>query len=182
MPPSYEVSFASSNRHKFREAAEILAPYGIKLSFLRCSLEEIQSDSIVRISRRKAQDAFGRFKTPVSVEDDGLEIDSLKKFPGPYSAFVFDTIGNEGVLRLVGRDRRASFMSAVTYCDLQQTVSFEFGVRGRISASVRGKGWGYDPIFIPDGTDRTFAQLDDKNSVSHRYGALKEFSEWFLGR
>lgn len=182
MRQSCEVSFASSNRHKFREAAEILAPYGIRLSLLRCSLEEIQSDSIVKISRRKAQDAFARFKTPVIVEDDGLEIDSLKKFPGPYSAFVFDTIGNEGVLRLVGRDRRASFVSAVTYCDRRQTVSFEFGVRGRISASVRGKGWGYDPIFIPDGANRTFAQLDDKNSVSHRYGALKEFSEWFLRR
>ena len=183
MPGSSEaVSFASSNRHKFAEASRILAGHGIGLSFLECSLEEIQSGSVRDISVHKARTAFARFQRPVIVEDDGLEIDSLRGFPGPYSSFVFDTIGNGGILKLVGTDRRAAFVSAVTYCDTDHTVSFESRVRGMISAGEAGEGWGYDPIFIPDGRRGTFAQLDDKNSVSHRYASLTKFSEWFLNR
>lgn len=190
MPPSSRIIlFASSNRHKFEEASRILDSFGIGLSHLRCALEEIQSDSTAEISRHKARRAFGMCKRPVIVEDDGLEIDSLGGFPGPYSSYVFDTIGNRGILDLVGRRRRgASFVSVVTYCDRTRLRSFAAKVPGRISQSARGRGWGYDPIFVPRGTSMTFAQLpvDDnsnnsKDRVSHRYLALKKFSRWLAG-
>lgn len=188
MPPSSSrILFASSNRHKFQEASRILDPLGIKTSHLRCSPEEIQSDSVARISRHKARHAFGLCKKPVIVEDDGLTIDSLGGFPGPYSSYVFDTVGNRGILDLVNRHRRlrktASFVSVVTYCDRAHLESFSARVRGRISPSARGTGWGYDPIFIPRGTSKTFAQLDaanDKDRASHRRAALVKFSRWFL--
>lgn len=181
MPPSSSgaVSFASSNRRKFLEASAILGP-GIGLRFLRSSPEEIQSGSIRAISRHKARSAFARHGRRLIVEDDGLEIDSLGGFPGPYSSFVFGTIGNAGILRLVGRDRGASFVSVVTFCDGEDLVSFEARVAGRISRSARGRGWGYDPIFVPAGAGGTFAELGGrKNSVSHRYRALTKFAGWF---
>jgi len=182
MRPSSRVLFASSNRHKFSEARDILATYDIDLGFFRCSLDEIQSDSIRTISRHKARHAFKLSKKPVIVEDDGLEIPSLRKFPGPYSSFVFGTIGNRGIIRLVGQNRTAFFVSVVTYCDRSRLVSFGAKVPGKISKTERGKGWGYDPIFIPRGKGKTFAELGDKNSVSHRYRAMKKFSSWFLHR
>lgn len=182
MRRSSDVLFASSNRHKFSEARDILDGLGIRLSFFPCSLQEIQSDSIGDISRHKARQAFELAGRPVLVEDDGLEIPSLGGFPGPYSSYVYDTIGNRGILDLVGADRDAFFVAVVTYCDGNDTSSFEARIPGRISEDARGQGWGYDPIFIPRERTRTFAESDDKNSVSHRHGALVRFSEWFARR
>ncbi len=182
MRPLSRLLFASSNRHKFSEAQNILATYGIGLELFSCSLQEIQSDSIRAVSRHKAEHAFRLSRRPVIVEDDGLEITSLRGFPGPYSSFAFDTIGNRGILNLVGRNRAAFFVSVITYRDRNDMVSFGARIPGRISRAARGRGWGYDPIFIPDGQTKTFAELAGKNSVSHRFRALKKFSSWFLHR
>ena len=173
------VYFASSNRHKFYEAESILAGHDIKLELFQCKLEEIQSCDIPSIAYHKAKSAFKLCKEPVIVEDAGLQILSLNKFPGPYSSYVFQTIGNKGILNLVGRNRQAVFKSVIAYCDRQHLLCFTATVSGTVSETIRGKGWGYDPIFIPDGKNQTFAEIDDKNSVSHRYKALIKFAEWF---
>ena len=144
--------FASSNRHKFNEAKSILASYQIKLEFLKCTLEEIQANSIKDIANHKAKAAFRLCKKPVIVEDAGLHILSLGNFPGPYSSYVFQTIGNKGILDLVKRNnRRAFFESVITYCDNKQIHSFNAKISGKLSKTIQGKGWGYDPIFIPNG-------------------------------
>ncbi len=181
-PQLSRVYFASSNLHKFDEARSILASSGIDLEFFRCSLEEIQSDSLKDIASHKARGAFKLCKKPVIVEDAGLQIFSLNKFPGPYSSYVFETIGNRGILNLVGRNRRATFESVTVYCDRQQLLSFTATVHGKLSKTVQGRGWGFDPIFVPNTKNQTFANLKDKNSVSHRYKALNKFSKWFLNR
>ncbi|RNJ76177.1 MAG: non-canonical purine NTP pyrophosphatase [Nitrosopumilus sp. D6] len=179
MPPSYDVVFASSNRHKYSEARQILDSFGMTLGFFRCRLEELQSDSLVRIAAGKARDAFSRCNRPVIVEDDGLFIDSLGGFPGPYSSYVFETIGNRGILKLVGSKRSAKFVSVITYCDGTTLKSFNASVNGFISRRQSGSGWGYDPIFVGSDSE-TFARSKLKNESSHRYRALKKFSSWFL--
>ncbi|MDH3618451.1 MAG: non-canonical purine NTP pyrophosphatase, partial [Nitrosopumilus sp.] len=98
MPQSFDLFFASSNIHKFQEAKKILDDFGIKLGFFKCQLEEIQSNSIQDIAKHKAKQAFKKCKKPIIVEDAGLFINSLKGFPGPYSSYVFQTLGNEGIL------------------------------------------------------------------------------------
>ena len=114
------------------------------------------------------------------VEDDGIFIDSLGGFPGPYSSYVHKTIGNKGILNLLKYNRGAKFVSTITYCDKNGLESFEGKLDGTISKSQKGRGWGYDPIFIPKNMQKTFAQLDEKNIISHRYKALKKFSNWYL--
>jgi XTP/dITP diphosphohydrolase len=57
---------------------------------------------------------------------------------------------------------------------------FEGRTEGRISAKQKGKGWGYDPIFIPNGKNKTYAEMSDKNTISHRYRALQKFATWYL--
>ena len=59
-------------------------------------------------------------------------------------------------------------------------ILFKANVKGKISKNPRGKGWGYDPIFIPDGKNETYAMIRNKNEISHRYKALKKFSNWFV--
>ena len=172
--------FVSSNTNKFKEAKEILASFGISIQFFKLNLKEIQSNSIKEIATKKAQDAFSKCKKPLIVEDDGLNIDSLDGFPGPYSSYAHKTIGNKGILNLLKQNRNAKFISTITYCDKNGLESFEGKLDGTISKSQKGKGWGFDPIFIPKNTKKTFAQLNDKNIISHRYKALKKFSNWYL--
>ena len=180
MQQSSDLFFVSSNKHKYLEAKTILDSFGIRLGFLKSSLEEIQSDSIKKIAIKKAADAFSKCDKPLIVEDDGLFVNSLDGFPGPYSSFVFQTIGNQGILNLLGTKRGAKFVSLITYCDKETIKSFEGRIDGSISEKPKGEGWGYDPIFIPKNSTKTFAETKNKNELSHRYKALKKFASWYL--
>ena len=177
---SFDLFFVSSNKHKFEEAKMILDSFGIKLRFYKTELEEIQSSSLRKIALSKAKDAFAKCKKPVIIEDDGLFMDSLDGFPGPYSSYVFKTIGNKGILNLVGKNRKAKFVSIITFCNKNYLESFESRLDGKIASVLKGIGWGYDPIFLPGNSKKTFAQMENKNINSHRYQALKKFSKWYF--
>ena len=180
MPELYDVLFASSNVHKYEEAEKILAEFGIKLGFLQTNLVEIQDDSLSKIAMQKALDAYDRCNNAVIVEDDGLFIDSLSGFPGPYSSYIFNTIGNNGILKLIEDNRGAEFVAIIAFCDSSnEPILFESKVVGTISKNIQGIGWGYDPIFIPENQNKTYAELADKNKISHRYESLKKFASWF---
>lgn len=156
--------------------------YNIPVDFAQISLVEIQSDSLDEIAKEKTKSAFTQVGKPVIVEDDGLFIDSLKGFPGQYSSFVFKTIGNEGILKLLAEstNRTASFRSLIAFYDGNRLSISEGRIDGRISEKITEGGWGYDPIFIPAGTDLTFAQLkENKNKYSHRKKALDNFARWY---
>lgn len=182
MQQLFDIIFSSSNPHKYQEAQKILETFGIKLGFYKCNLDELQSNSLKEIANNKSIQAFQKCKKPTIVEDDGLFIESLGGFPGPYSSYVFKTIGNKGILNLLKKNRRAKFVSVISYSDKKITKSFESHLDGIISKKISGKGWGYDPIFIPSNSKLTFAQLKEKNKISHRYKALKKFSSWYLDK
>jgi XTP/dITP diphosphohydrolase len=176
-----QVTFVSTNKNKFLEAQAILAPLGISVEFVKLALLEIQSDSLEEIAKEKARDAFARVGRPVIIEDDGLFIHSLNGFPGQYSSFVFKTIGNEGILKLLDKSdkRSAEFRSLIVYFDGRVMSVSEGRVPGKIADAVSDGGWGYDPIFIPEGSSLTFAQLkDQKNKFSHRKKGLEAFAKW----
>jgi len=135
MLQSFDLFFTSSNYHKYKEAKIILDSFGIHLGFFKTDLEEIQSSSLKKIAIKKAADAFHKYKKPVIVEDDGLFIDSLYGFPGPYSSYVFKTIGNKGILHLLKQNRKAKFVSIISYCDNKNSQSFEAKMRIGVSAN-----------------------------------------------
>ena len=180
MPTSSRLLFVSSNSHKYSETKEIMGSFGIQTDFYKLNLNEIQSDSLSDIAANKAQDAFAQCQRPLIIEDAGLFVDALAGFPGPYSSYIFKTIGNDGILSLVNDNRKARFVSIVTFCAESVLKSFVGKLDGAISESKRGDGWGYDPIFIPKNLKKTFAELDNKNTVSHRYKALEKFANWYV--
>ncbi len=145
---------------------------------------EIRSDDVEQIARAaalRAADVFGR---PVVVDDTGLFIDALNGFPRAYPAFVLDTIGRRGILRLMEgvEDRTARFVTAVGYSDGTMVKTFVGEMKGVIALEERGTGgFGYDPIFVPEGFDRTYAELsfEEKVSISHRTRAFTAFLEWY---
>ena len=180
MPRSSNLSFVSSNLHKYQEAKSILGLHGISIDFHKFELEEIQSSSLKTIALKKATQAFEKFRHPIIVEDDGIFIEALDGFPGPYSSYVFKTIGNNGILNLLAKNRNAKFVSVISFCDECNSKSFVAELNGTISKTIRGSGWGYDPIFIPQNSKKTFAQLENKNELSHRNIALNKFANWYL--
>ena len=182
MQKSYDLFFASSNIQKFKEAKKILNEFEINLGFFKCKLEEIQSNSLKEIAKNKAEQAFKKCKKPIIVEDDGIFIDSLNGFPGPYSSYVFNTIGNKGILKLLKKNRKAKFVSVISFYDKKNFETFESKLNGNISKEIIGTGWGFDPIFIPCKSKKTFAQLKNKNKLSHRFKSLKKFSNWYLDK
>jgi XTP/dITP diphosphohydrolase len=178
------ITFASTNQNKYLEVQLILSTQNISIDFAQTCLVEVQSDSLEEIARQKAKTAFAKLGRPVIVEDDGLFIDSLGGFPGQYSSFVFKTIGNDGILKLLaGSAKRSAYFHSLIAFYNGKTLSISEGrVDGRISDRItEGGGWGYDPIFVPVGTDLTFAQLKtSKNEYSHRKRALEKFAQWYL--
>ena len=124
------------------------------------------------------------------MEDAGLFIEVLNGFPGPYSAYVFKTIGNKGVLQLMQNceNRKAEFQSVVAYYskELESPICFKGKTVGDLSRKVivgeLKYGFGFDPIFKPKEKSRkTFGEMSviEKNKYSHRAKALRKFAEWY---
>lgn len=172
--------FVTGNEGKLREAREYLDEVrGIEYDY-----PEIQHEELTEIAAHGARNAYEHVGEPVLVDDAGLFVDALGGFPGPFSAYVEDTLGVSRVGDLAWNEesQRAYFRTAIAYCDGETTETFEGSVRGRIVAPRGEGGFGYDPIFEHNG--RTFAEMSagEKNAVSHRGRALAAFSTWFAKR
>jgi XTP/dITP diphosphohydrolase len=183
------LRFVTGNEGKVREARDYLDEEVKQFAY---DYTEIQSADLGAIAAHGARAAYREVDAPVVVEDAGLFVDVFDGFPGPYSAYVEDTLGIERVWDLVEPedDHRAAFRSVVAYCDGSDLEAptvregdlpvalFAGRIEGRIVPPRGGGGFGYDPIFEVDG--RTFAERTpaDKNELSHRGRALDAFATW----
>ena len=182
-----KLYFVTTNQHKVEEARAIL---GAEVEQLDFDYPEIRALGTEEIAADGARLSFEKFGKPLFVEDAGLFVDKLDRFPGTYSAYVFKTLGCEGILKLLegveeAEGRGARFISTIAYLEADSEVRVFTGiVSGGISHEMRGSGgFGYDPIFVPEGQDQTFAELgDEKNQISHRYLALKKFGDYLNDR
>ncbi|MCD6503147.1 MAG: non-canonical purine NTP pyrophosphatase, RdgB/HAM1 family [Thermoplasmata archaeon] len=182
-----KLVFITSNEHKFREAREILKEYNIKLERLSMPVEEIQADSIEEVAYHSMKSLVDRKIIPAMafLEDAGLFIRALKGFPGVYSAYVYKTIGCRGILKLMEnvKDRYAEFRSAVALYDGKSIHVFTGVCKGTIGFEERGSaGFGFDPIFVPEGYNKTYAELGEeiKNKISHRSRAILSMVKYLV--
>jgi XTP/dITP diphosphohydrolase len=179
--------FVTTNLHKFNEARKVLGKHGIATALLKIKVAEIQDSNLEKIAKASVREAVKKSRLPVLVEDAGLFIEALKGFPGPYSSYVYQTIGTRGILTLMKEinKRDAHFHSVVAFHSPEQDTPkcFHGKVEGKITSRERGKrGFGFDPIFEPkDCPGKTFAEMttSEKNKLSHRAQALKKFAEWY---
>jgi len=179
--------FVTTNVYKFLEVRRVLSEYKIATAMLRVGAIEIQDDNAENIAKASAMDAVKNSGLPIFVEDAGIFIKALNGFPGPYSSYVYRTLGTKGLLKLMRnvKSRGAYFQAIIAFSNPEEQPTCFIGrVKGKISLKERGtSGFGYDPIFEPSkGDGRTFAEMstEEKNRLSHRAEALRKFAEWYI--
>ncbi|ABR56419.1 non-canonical purine NTP pyrophosphatase, rdgB/HAM1 family [Methanococcus aeolicus Nankai-3] len=187
-----KIYFATGNQHKIKEANIILQDLknkNISIEQITMPYPEIQG-TLEEVSIFGAKYIYDTIKKPIIVEDSGFFVDSLNGFPSTYSKFVQETIGNKGILKLLEdknnekneNNRSAYFKTVIGYCDENGIKLFRGIVKGKVSNEIKSKGYGfaYDSIFIPDGENRTFAEMktEEKSNISHRKKAFEEFKKF----
>ncbi|MCB9245492.1 MAG: RdgB/HAM1 family non-canonical purine NTP pyrophosphatase [Flavobacteriales bacterium] len=189
-----KLVFASNNPNKLSEIRALTAAYGLDVLSLedvgfREEIDETEQ-TLEGNSRLKAERVHRFCGLNVFSDDTGLEVYSLNMAPGVYSARYAGEPPNDE--RNIGKllealkstpERNARFRTVVTLIFQGETYQFEGIVEGMISSLPAGtKGFGYDPVFIPQGYDRTFAQMDltEKNKISHRKRATEKALAYLL--
>lgn len=189
-----KIIFATNNQHKLREIRSLLKDNFRVHGLSELGLdEEIPEDheTLEENAFQKAEFVFDRFGKSCFADDTGLEIEALSGDPGVYSA-RYSRMGSPvypemevaaGNIRKVLekmegiKNRRARFRTVIALILDDKRYTFEGTVEGSIITGQRGEdGFGYDPIFLPHGSDKTFAEMDlaDKNLVSHRARAVQK--------
>ena len=187
-----KLVFATNNKHKLDEVRKITSHHPVEI----VSLAEINcfddipetADTLEGNALQKAHYIQEKFGLNCFADDTGLEVEALNNTPGVYSARYagpgHDSEANMKKLlqEMEGKEnRKARFRTVIALVWNGKTYTFEGIVNGTITTAKRGEnGFGYDPIFIPEGYDQTFAELGDniKNQISHRAKAVEKLDEF----
>ena len=190
-----EIVFATGNAHKLAEVQAVLGE-GFRLvtaaeAGIREDIPE-NGSTLEENASQKSHYIYERLGVDCFADDTGLEVDALGGAPGVHSARYatdgHDFAANNRLLlkNLEGKtDRRARFRTVISLILDGREYMFEGRVEGRITESESGaEGFGYDPLFIPEGGNATFAEMsaDEKNAVSHRGRAVRKLAEFLKNR
>jgi XTP/dITP diphosphohydrolase len=191
-----EIVLATRNKKKIEEIKRIAADLPVTIlsldNFPNCPETVEDGDTFEENAAKKAVEVCQCTGKPALADDSGLEVDALNGAPGVYSArYAGSTSGNDirnyekllAELKDVPDDKRgAKFVCCMALVFTDGTVKTFFGyAKGRIGREPRGKtGFGYDPVFIPHGHERTFAEMsgEEKDSLSHRSKALEKLADF----
>ncbi len=192
-----DVLIASNNRHKIEEITAIcesIVPGFFKFFSIRDIISEEfdveeTGTTLIENAILKAEEYYKIAMMPVLADDTGLEVKALNYAPGVYSARYAgihgdDAANREKILSELGNesDRYAHFKTVLCFFDGKEQKLVEGVCKGEITFDEKGEnGFGYDPIFIPEGFNFTFAELkpEEKNQISHRYKAVVNFANLF---
>jgi len=186
-----KLVFATNNPHKLQEVSEILGNRIelLSLNDIHCDADIPETvDTLEGNAFLKAQYILNNYGLNAFADDTGLEIEALNNEPGVYSARYAgeDKSAQANMLKVLEKlegieNRNAQFRTAISLILDGETYLFEGIIKGTIIKEKRGEaGFGYDPIFMPEGYDKTFAELGNeiKNEISHRAIAVKNLCEF----
>jgi XTP/dITP diphosphohydrolase len=190
-----KIIFASGNEGKVSEVRQILIELNIKIVSLNDvdfngEIEE-NGDSFEENAKIKATEIYKMYKLPTIADDSGLVVEQINGEPGIFSARYAgidsnDAANNTKLLEnLIGKPQphRAKFVCSAVYCSGKEICAMVGEVHGKIISKAQGtNGFGYDPLFVPDGYSNTMAELDPeiKNSISHRFKAFDQIKKYLF--
>jgi XTP/dITP diphosphohydrolase len=193
-----DIVLATTNRKKIEEIKKIFAVMGTASKIYTLddfpSMEEVEEDgdTFEANALKKARSIASATGMTAVADDSGLEVEALDGAPGVYSARYAredaDDKANNGKLLDALKDipeekRGAQFVCCIALVSSEEKETFMGYVKGRIGTEPKGPGgFGYDPLFYPEGSKRTFAEMSDteKNAISHRANALRELQQYLL--
>jgi len=179
------IYFATTSRGKLNETRKLL---GIDIQGCGLEIDEIQSLDPETVASKKAASYFKELKKPILVEDVSLTFEALKSLPGTYVNDFFKVLGNQGLVDLLGNtsNRKAVAQTTLVFIDDEGKPQIFIGItEGEIASAPKGSnGFGWDPIFIPNGETRTFAEMSEREKAkfSMRAKALAKFKIWLEGK
>lgn len=182
-----KILFVSGNRDKIKEAGYILTKFNIGVKGIQADFKELVNSTLEDIVIDKAKQINRIIKEPFIVDDAGIFFEAYHNFPGVFTKYIFKVLGYDGISRLLeGKNLKAYFKTAIAYRDPKGKILLFKGIcKGAISPVVRGSSGQFSPfnsLFIPNGENRTFAELGLKNQIeiSHRAKALEKFARYFI--
>ncbi len=194
-----KIVFATNNQHKLQEIREILGDQFeiLSLADIGCHEDIPETGNTLEANaHQKAEYVFDHYHIDCFADDTGLEVDALGGAPGVHSARYAEGTDHNSeanmakLLRELGDNdnRKARFRTVISLIQMEggnpvcsREYQFEGVVEGRVDREKHGsEGFGYDPVFIPEGYDKSFAELGEeiKNQISHRARAVKKLAEW----
>ncbi len=178
------IKFITGNPNKLAEVREILQ--GVNIEQLQIDLPEIQEIDPHKVIEAKLQEARKHHQGEMMVEDTSLYLEALEnKLPGPLIKWFEKALGNDGIANLAARYgvHGATATNLIGYLDGRGEIHFfEGSAKGNIVFPRGEKNFGWDPIFQPDGSIKTFAQMTqkEKNAISHRRKSLMKLREYLV--
>ncbi|PKQ70804.1 non-canonical purine NTP diphosphatase [Raineya orbicola] len=186
-----KICFATNNQHKIAEVQAIVGNQFelVSLAEIGC-LEELPEtgNTLEENSAQKAEYVWHKYQIPCFADDSGLEVEALANAPGVYSARYAGLPKNDekNIALLLQNlqnqpNRKAQFRTCITLITAKGKWQFEGIVKGEILQEKRGSGgFGYDPVFLPEGYKQTFAEMSvqDKNAISHRAIAVRKLADF----
>jgi non-canonical purine NTP pyrophosphatase (RdgB/HAM1 family) len=166
-PPTFVL--VTGNPGKLAEARRLTH---LDLESIDVDLPEVQSLDYLEVLRAKGEEAWRRVGRPLVVEEAGLGLAALNGFPGPLVKWMLEAVGAAGLARTAAAlgDTGATARCHLLYKDGEREILAEGAVEGTLVPPRGGQGFGWDPVFLPAGSDRTFGELTgaEKDAASHR--------------
>jgi len=179
-----EIIYVTDNKEKF-ETAQLILSKKVKLKQVSLDLIEPQYISPKKVSEIKAKQAYEILRKPLFVTDTGLSLDAFNGFPGALIKFFNEYTGQKGILKLLDgvENRSAKAIVSLTFYNDKSMETFEGVTEGTIAENEWHEGWEYDRIFMPKGSDKTWAEMGPKvkNMNSYYKIVFEKFLIWLEG-
>lgn len=177
---SMELRFLTKNKNKAEEFQELFSHTSFSIVPASVPINEIQTEDMEELVKDKALKGFAELRRPVFVDHTGLYFDLLNGFPGGLTEIFWNRLENKGICDLIGKsgNPRVRAATLIGYCDGRTLEIFKGEISGTVASEPRGpEGFQWDPIFVPDGSLFTFAEMgpEAKNRISMRRVAINEF-------
>jgi non-canonical purine NTP pyrophosphatase (RdgB/HAM1 family) len=161
------LTFITGNAEKAKQLGKYLS---FDITHTKLDIPEIQSLDLEEVATEKAKSAYSILRTAVLVEDTALTFESLNKLPGPLVKWFFESIGNEGLVRLLNGfdNRNATAETCFALCDETGVHLFKNSIPGTVADKPKGEGgYGWNPVFIPAGCSQTYAEMSPEEQGKH---------------
>lgn len=178
------ILLITSNSDKIADAKRVL---GQKIDHIKLDLDELQELNVEKIAEHKVKQAFNQVQKPLVTWDQSVFIHCLNEFPGPLIKWFWQQVTLEKICEIAQlyNDRGIKAQTLLTFFDGKKLKHFYGTVHGNIPEKPRGNGgFGWDPIFIPDGSNLTYSEMNPKDSLFHAFNTkpfiqLKKFLKTF---